>query len=98
MTSTTPARTAVVADASLDAGSAFARALAPLVDHLILVGPQRDRMVDLATELEWTTGAAIHVVQVDVAAPDGPQQVRAAVEAAGLDSAVLDDRAAAALP
>jgi short-subunit dehydrogenase len=75
---------ALVTGASSGAGEAFARQLAVEGFDLIVVGSRRDRLVDLAIELEWISNAEIHVIPIDATSAEAPERVREAVEVMGL--------------
>jgi short-subunit dehydrogenase len=73
------ARTAVVTGASSGIGRAFAELLAAEGYAVVPVARREDRLAALADELHDRWGADVRPIAVDLASPDGPEQVLAAV-------------------
>jgi short-subunit dehydrogenase len=78
---------ALVTGASAGIGAEFARALARDGMSVVLTARRADRLAALARELESAYAVKTRTVAVDLAAPDGPDQLLAAV--ADLHIAVL---------
>ena len=84
---------AVVTGASSGIGLELARVAAARGYDLVLVARGEAALRALAEELARDHGAAAHVVLADLALPDGPERVVAAVDALGLDVEVLVNNA-----
>lgn len=82
---------AVVTGASAGIGEEFARALAGEGFSLVLAARREERLRELASELEQRFGITVRVVPVDLALPDGPDRLAAAV--ADLDIGMLVNNA-----
>jgi len=82
---------ALVTGASAGIGAAFARALARGGVSVVLTARRRERLEALAGELEKQHAVQTRVVEADLARPDGPAQLLAAV--ADLPIAVLVNNA-----
>ncbi len=77
-------RTALITGASSGIGRAFARPLAAMGKDLILVARREDRLQALAAELSEKYPIQAHILQADLAQPDGPQRLFADTEGRGL--------------
>jgi len=82
---------ALVTGASAGIGAEFARQLASDGVHVVLTARREEKLRELAEELERQHGVATRVVAVDLAKPDGPQQLAEAV--ADLEIAILVNNA-----
>lgn len=78
-----PSGWTVVTGASSGIGMELARLFAADGDPLVLVARRRDRLETLAAELERKYGVETMIVAADLADPDVPAQLLAAVEATG---------------
>ena len=85
--------TALITGASAGLGEGFARALAAEGTTLILTARRVDRLESLATELRAAHGVTVHVFAADLADPDGPTTLIAAIAAAALPVDVLINNA-----
>jgi short-subunit dehydrogenase len=82
---------AVVTGASAGIGREFARALAAEGMSCVLVARRRERLVELASELERGFGVGVHIVDADLSTSAGVDAVVAACE--GLDVGMLVNNA-----
>ncbi|WP_053616552.1 SDR family oxidoreductase [Nocardiopsis sp. NRRL B-16309] len=86
-------RTALVTGASKGIGKALSRELAARGAHLVLVARSADALGRLAEELRETHGVRAEVVAADLAAPDGPSEVVAALRMRGTEVDLLVNNA-----
>jgi short-subunit dehydrogenase len=86
-------RRALVTGASAGIGEAFARELARRGHDLVLTARRADRLETLAAELRDRHGIEAIVAPLDLARPDGPEALVAALEAQGLGIDVLINNA-----
>lgn len=86
-------RRALVTGASAGIGEAFARELARRGHDLVLTARRVDRLETLAAELRDRHGVEAIVAPLDLARPDGPEALVAALEAQGLTIDVLVNNA-----
>ena len=86
-------RRALVTGASAGIGEAFARELARRGHDLVLTARRADRLEKLAAELRDRHGIEAIVAPLDLARPDGPEALVAALEAQGLSIDVLINNA-----
>lgn len=95
MDSAHPSRrgTALVTGASSGIGEELARLFAQDRYDLVLVARDRSKLDSLAAALGKDHSIAAHVIPADLAEPQGPEQVVAAVRALGLDIDVLVNNA-----
>lgn len=84
---------ALVTGASAGIGEAFARQLAQRGHHLALTARRRDRLQALADELEAQHGITCLVIEADLAQPDAPEALVAAIHQAGFYVDVLINNA-----
>ncbi len=89
-------RVALVTGASSGIGEVFARALGARGMQLILTGRDEGRLGRIADEIAATNGVRVERVVLDLALPDGPEQLKAAVDGFGLAPDVLVNNAGAA--
>jgi short-subunit dehydrogenase len=82
-------RTALVTGASAGLGAEFATQLAERGHHLVLVARSADRLERHAEHLRATHGVQVKVIAQDLAEPDAPARIDAALAAAGLTVDVL---------
>jgi short-subunit dehydrogenase len=92
-----PGRVAVVTGASSGIGEAFAQALGARGLRLVLTGRDGDRLAAVADAA--TTAHGVHVDQIvlDLAETDGPDRLKAQVDALGLEPDILINNAGAGL-
>ena len=89
-------RVALVTGASSGIGEVFARALGARGMHLILTGRDEGRLTRIADEIAATNGVRVERVVVDLAEPDAPERLKAAVDGVGLAPDLLVNNAGAA--
>ena len=70
----------LVTGASAGLGAEFARQCAARGEELVIAARREDRLRALADEI----GGRVHVMPADLAAPDGPERLMAAIAAEGL--------------
>ncbi|MCC7370332.1 MAG: SDR family oxidoreductase [Chloroflexi bacterium] len=88
-------RVAIITGASSGIGEAFAKALGARGLRLILTGRDAARLAAVAEEIVATHSVEVEQVLVDLAAPDGPSQLKAAVDALGIEPDILVNNAGA---
>jgi short-subunit dehydrogenase len=88
-------RVALVTGASSGIGEAFARALGARGLQLVLTGRDEGRLARVADEIAATNRVRVERVVVDLALPDGPEQVKATVDGHGLVPDLLVNNAGA---
>lgn len=86
-------KTALVTGASSGLGAEFARQLAGMGCHLILVARREDRLQALKVEIEAAAKVQVHVMPADLGAPDAAAVLHTKVKAAGLTVDVLVNNA-----
>lgn len=86
-------RRALVTGASAGIGEAFARELARRGHDLVLTARRADRLEALARELREQQAIEVIVAPLDLARPDGPEALVAALDAQGLTIDVLINNA-----
>ena len=86
-------KTALVTGASSGLGAEFARQLAAMGCHLILVARREARLQALRQELIARQPINVRVFPADLAEPDSPQTLYAAIKAAGLSVDILVNNA-----
>lgn len=92
--STTPGnRTALVTGASGGIGADIARELAARGLNLVITARSAVRLETLATELRTRHHVQVHVFSADLATPNGPADLCALVDGAGLEIDVLVNNA-----
>lgn len=91
-------RRALVTGASAGIGEAFARELARRGHDLVLTARRADRLEALAEELRDRHAIEAIVAPLDLARPDGPEALVAALEAQGLAIDVLVNNAGYGVP
>jgi uncharacterized protein len=92
----TAGRVALVTGASSGIGEAFARALGARGLQLIVTGRDEGRLGRIADEIAAANNVRVERVVADLARPDAPEQLRAAVDGFGLVPDVLVNNAGAA--
>lgn len=85
--------TVLVTGASSGIGEGFAHEFAKRGSKLILASRRQELLADVAATLRAQYDIAVHVVAVDLAKPDGVEQLVEAVRAQGLDVDVLVNNA-----
>ncbi len=91
-TSAFSGRWALVTGASAGIGVALARELAHRGAHLVLTARRKDRLDQLAAELE-RTGAQVRTIAADLNHPAAPQQIFDTIAAEGLEIDILINNA-----
>jgi len=91
-------KTALITGASAGLGAEFARQLAGKGFHLVLVARRRDKLEALADELRSQMGVEVMVLSADLAEPDAPATIAAALAEAGESVDYLVNNAGAAGP
>lgn len=86
-------KTALVTGASSGLGAEFARQLAALGCHLVLVARREPLLLELKRELEAAHPIQARVVTADLAAPDAPAQLHQRLTADGVAVDVLINNA-----
>lgn len=86
-------KTALITGASSGLGAEFARQLALLGCHLVLVARRAEPMENLKRELEAAHGIGVQVLPTDLAVPDAPVALHARLVQAGIAVDVLVNNA-----
>ncbi|MEM6303975.1 MAG: SDR family oxidoreductase [Pseudomonadota bacterium] len=87
------ANTALITGASSGIGAEFARYHARKGGDMIITARREEALNDLKAEIEAEHGVKVHVVALDLGAPDGAKQLFDKVEAAGLEVDILINNA-----
>lgn len=90
-------RVALVTGASSGIGEAFARELGDRGMQLILTGRDEGRLARIADEISATNKVRVERIVLDLARPDAPEQLKAAVDGFGLAPDLLVNNAGAGL-
>lgn len=85
--------TALITGASAGLGRDFARFFASDGHDVVLVARRRDRLDDLAAELEHTHGIKAHVLPADLGDPDAPAHIGDHLQASGIEIEFLVNNA-----
>jgi uncharacterized protein len=85
--------TALITGASAGLGRDFARLFAADGHDLVLVARRRDRLDDLAAELEHAHGIKAHVLPTDLGQPGAPQEISDHLQASGIEVEFLVNNA-----
>lgn len=91
----TAGRVAIITGASSGIGEAFAKALGARGLRLVLTGRDATRLAAVADEITSTFQVQVDQVLVDLSDPDGPSQLKAAVDALGIEPDILINNAGA---
>src|SRR5699024_5312826 len=91
-------RTSLITGASSGLGAEYARHLAWRGDRLVLVARDRERLTDLAAQLEHAGAQEVEVLAADLAAADGVEVVRARLSDPARPVDVLVNSAGFGLP
>jgi short-subunit dehydrogenase len=91
-------RTALVTGASAGLGAEFARQLAQAHYNLVLVARRREKLEELAAELQGQHGIDCQVISADLVDPAAPQQLFDTLESRGLKIDYLVNNAGIAGP
>lgn len=91
-------RYALVTGASAGIGAAFARSLAAKGANLVLVARREDRLAALAQELRAKCGVDARAIAADLARPEAPAQIFAALERDKIAIDILINNAGYGLP
>ena len=86
-------KTALITGASSGLGAEFARQLAAMGCHLVLVARRIEPMETLKRDLESTHGIRVHVLPMDLAVPDAPAALHARLRAEDMAVDVLVNNA-----
>ena len=84
---------ALVTGASSGLGADFARILASLGCHLILVARRQERLEALKEEISADFGVMVKVIPLDLSLPEAPQQLYDQLKAEGIAVDVLINNA-----
>lgn len=90
-------RWALITGASSGIGAEFASQLAGRGMHLILAARRRDRMTELATDLNTRHGTRCHVVTIDLAEPESGHVLHEEIRRLGVDVELLVNNAGVGL-
>lgn len=90
-----PGRIAIITGASSGIGEAFAKALGGRGLQLIVTGRDAGRLAAVAEEVRSRYRVQVDEVVVDLADPAGPEQIKAAMDALGLEPDLLVNNAGA---
>jgi uncharacterized protein len=85
--------TVLITGASAGIGSELAREFARRGFDVVLVSRRQERLEEVARELNEQHGVRADVIVADLATPDGPERVFAAVKSAGLEIDILVNNA-----
>ncbi len=91
-------RTALITGASAGIGEAFAVYYANRGDDVVLVARRADRLAALAERLQIQHGVTATVIQADLADPNAPLEIKAAVDAQGINIDILVNNAGYGVP
>lgn len=91
-------RWALVTGASAGIGAAFARSLAAKGANVILVARRREKMEELASELEREHAVETRVIAADLAKPEAPEEIHRALSTEGIAVDILINNAGFGLP
>jgi short-subunit dehydrogenase len=94
----TEQKTALITGASAGLGAEFARQLAKANYQLVLVARRREKLEELASELQAKHGTSCHVITADLVDPAAPQQLFDEVASRGLEVDYLVNNAGIAGP
>lgn len=86
-------RWALVTGASSGLGADFARILASMGCHLILVARRQERLEALKKEISADFGVSVKVIPMDLSLPESPQKLYDQVKEEGIDVDVLINNA-----
>ena len=86
-------RWALITGASSGIGAEFAAQLAGRGMHLILAARRKDKMTELATELNTRHGTRCHIVAIDLAAPDASRRLFEEIRRLAVDVELLVNNA-----
>lgn len=86
-------RWALITGASSGIGAEFASQLAGRGMHLILAARRKDRMTELATELNTRHGTRCHIVTIDLSEPESGKVLFEEIKRLGIDIELLVNNA-----
>jgi len=78
-------KTALITGASAGLGRDFARLFAEDGHNLVIIARRRERLEELAAELEKDTGVSVKVIAADLADPHSPKRIYEEVGGAGIE-------------
>jgi len=86
-------KTVLITGASYGIGECFARELAREQTHLILTARSREKLDQLAAELQTSCGIKVQVIEADLSLPEEPRRLYEEIQSLGLHVDILINNA-----